>query len=80
MNKLREKLYDAIHLEVFVNESGYVDGIQYADEKCEQITDDFSVKFAEWMLNSNELYRLGMKETTATELLQIFKTQYYGKE
>ena len=66
MSKLREKFVNAIkHLRA--NEV----------DKCEQIADDFAVKFAEWVLNSNELYRLGMNETTTTELLQIFKTKYY---
>jgi len=56
-------------------------------EQCEQITDDFSVKFAEWCDNvatqkSNGLWYsspLGINiknPKTTTELLQIFKTQY----
>ena len=77
MSKLREKFYDAIRDEVYANESGYVDGIQYADEQCEQIADDFAVSFAEWIdetiINNSQLYYY----STTTELLQIFKSKYY---
>ena len=45
----------------------------------EQITDDFSVKFYDWLqINEQELNY--SKIHTTTELLQIFKTQYYEKE
>ncbi len=60
-------------------------------EKCEQITDDFSVNFAEWFSdNCTEVMKEGkhigkyyyLKELdfyTTTELLQIFKTEYYDR-
>jgi len=72
MSKLREK---------FENEIDGLNGSQYIDEsklinECEQITDDFSVKFAEFLyeqrFNSNDIF---WKPTT--ELLQIFKDKYY---
>jgi len=57
---------------------------EHLSEQCEQITDDFSVKFAEWMdkecrkSHSHALryWLLGELKTTQ-ELLQIFKDKYY---
>jgi len=70
MNKLREKL-DKAH-------RGYLTPSNVTKE-CEQITDDFSVKFAEWLSKTTysnlEFYDDG-KLKSFTELLQIFKTKY----
>lgn len=63
MSKLREKFQEVI-----------LDYFDKAD-KCEQIVDDFAVKFADW---SNSLYVAGeYKSKSTTELLQIFKSKYY---
>jgi len=64
MSKLREKFRMYIDL---YNE-------QDASESCEQITDDFAVKFAEWLRN---LPKYQFKTKSATELLQIFKDKIY---
>jgi len=71
MNKLREKL-DKAH-------RGYLTPSNVTKE-CEQITDDFSVKFVEWCIENRPKHIIFMHKYTTTELLQIFKTQYYGKE
>lgn len=69
MSKLREKFSEIIvktHITPF--EQG---------EQCEQISDDFAVKFAEWyisiLLDSSGKY----SNKTTTELLQIFKNNFY---
>lgn len=59
MNKLREKFDEEL-------------GLDCLSEKCEQITDDFSVKFAEWC-DSN----YSVQKQDFNELLQIFKEKYY---
>jgi len=67
MSKLREK-FIKILLEV-----DKIDGTE-----CEQITDDFSVKFAEFYLkyiNEDDDWDLEIEE-----ILQIFKDTIYGKE
>jgi hypothetical protein len=64
MSKLRDKFHDAMYSEIFVNESDYPDGFQYAD--------DAMIKFAKWLRDYN--YD-GFKSDT--ELLQIFKDKYY---
>jgi len=82
MNKLREK---------FENLDEYDEGgVIYChnEEQCEQITDDFSVKLLDWLEVSGYRFNEDVKMfkntdgrlKTTTELLQIFKTQYYGKE
>lgn len=59
---------------------------QLRDIQCEQISDDFAIKFAEWinenigkMGNDIEGYFYIYNESilTTTELLQIFKEKYY---
>lgn len=75
MNKLREKLaklFDGLRTETL--------------NDLEQITDDFSVNFLDWfeknvnqLIDMNYIYK-GLIYTDKTELLQIFKTQVYGKE
>lgn len=71
MNKLREKFDEEL-------------GLDCLSEKCEQITDDFSVKFSEWLRVN--YYDNGASWTewnsddntfTTTEILQIFKEKYY---
>jgi len=78
MNKLREKFQT--YVELYKEE--------YLAEQCEQITDDFSVKLLDWLEASGYRFNEDVKMfkntdgrlKTTTELLQIFKTQYYGKE
>lgn len=78
MSKLREKFIphcDNVVMDKEVNA-----------EFCEQITDDFAIKFAEWRDNyRNELNEWKINNVkgfdysnkTTTELLQIFKDKYY---
>ena len=77
MSKLREKFQVAFNNET-INSNRV--------EKCEQIADDFAVKFAVWLANSYYSYNFGIKMfqhrnkeiyKTTTELLQIFKSKYY---
>jgi len=63
MNKLREKFGNEIN----------ISGVDLLPEQCEQITDDFSVKFAMWLVK-------GTDEKTYIELQQYFKDNIYGKE
>jgi hypothetical protein len=72
MNKLREKLCSALPLFGRIEEQNI--------EKLEQITDDFTVAFAQW-INSDgwELERREQRTYTFTEFLQHFKTNIYGK-
>ena len=68
MSKLREK-FEAIILDYF----------DKAD-KCEQIADDFAVKFQIWLLLNDDLVvsiNYETPEEAITELLQIFKEKYY---
>jgi len=71
MSKLREK-FEAIILDYF----------DKAD-KCEQIADDFAVKFANFAKNNTDYDcwddKFDYKGVlyTSTELLQIFKDKYY---
>jgi hypothetical protein len=78
MNKLRESFYKEVK---FMERA----------EKCEQITDDFSVKFAEWSSLYYAYFVNGIfyRNTydlengdglTTTELLNYFKENVYGKE
>lgn len=70
MNKLREKFLKIL-------------SCFHKTEKCEQITDDFSVKFLEWkeenvdFFHGENQYHFDNKWYTTTELLQIFKEKYY---
>jgi len=67
MNKLREKLTEKLSFENNKESEKFI-------TELEQITDDFAVKFYHW-LSSNEYIHPKSKSTT--ELLQIFKNQYY---
>lgn len=83
MNKLREKFE-----KIKCYNTRPIDLSTSQIDECEQITDEFSVKFAEWVskswiLDSDNIgYSHIYKDewNTTTELLQIFKNQYYGKE
>lgn len=68
MNKLREKFENT--LIGFNGHTGHTGGLL----QCEQITDDFSVKFFDWA-NVNA-YKFPTK-TTTTELQQYFKENIY---
>ena len=59
MNKLREKFGNVI-----LN--------QDHNDKCEQISDDFTIKFYDWTLGEE-----GIGHYTTAELLKIFKDKYY---
>ncbi len=87
MNKLREKL----RLNVFSAKYGKYATKEIVNE-LEQITDDFSVKFAEWKDKLQLESKIGLMdrgfsvymesgkepiEITTTELLQIFKDKHY---
>lgn len=76
MNKLREKL---LELDVVVYKDLFKLTIQSA-EHIEQITDDFSVKFALWLANCEDIDFVDAEneEESVKQLLQIFKNQYYG--
>lgn len=66
MNKLREKFYKKL-------------GIDCLTEQCEEITDDFSVKFYDWTLSDKGIgYAMSLK--TTTELQQYFKENIYEKQ
>jgi len=65
MSKLREKL--KMYIDLYNTES--------ASEQCEQITDDFAVKFYDWALGDGIDY--AMKVETTQELQQYFKDNIY---
>jgi len=67
MNKLREKF--KTYVELYKEE--------YLAEQCEQITDDFTVKFFKWCNVAK--YELP-NEMSVEEKLQYFKNNIYGKE
>jgi hypothetical protein len=68
MSKLREKFYN--ELPEWVNEKDAI--------KCEQIADDFAVKFAEWLYEKPSPFPKEV-DLSMYELLQIFKDKYYEK-
>ncbi len=80
MNKLREKFVpycDNVAMDKEVNA-----------EFCEQITDDFSISFAEWLNFSDYRYKKGIRMykhflkseyKSTTELQKYFKENVYGK-
>lgn len=70
MNKLRENFLNEL-AEIAI-ENNLSEKCELISKKCEQITDDFSVKFAEWYLDNYHM------NNTTTELLQIFKEKYYS--
>lgn len=67
MSKLRDKFNPLLENRIYNHE--------IVVDKLEQITDDFSVKFAEWLLDFkyNKAHEL-------IELQQYFKENIYGKE
>jgi len=68
MNKLIEK---------FIKTYRKVFSVENLADECEQITDDFSVKFALWLYEN--CYKLPTISATQ-ELQQYFKDNIYGKE
>ena len=77
---LNDKIYEAIHLEIYKNESDCIDGFQDATNKVEELIDNEIIAFAEWMakeywLNSSGKYTQGQ---THKELLEIFKRERHG--
>lgn len=73
MNKLREKL-DNFYIYAYDSIDGsYEQKLKSKEvDELEQITDDFSVKFAEWYLDNYHM------NNTTNELLKIFKEKYYS--
>ena len=65
MNKLREKF----KTKVSIDTSGEAE--RFA-QQCEQISDDFTIKFYDWTLGEE-----GIGHYTTAELLKIFKDKYY---
>lgn len=76
MSKLREKFIPyTLENKLDVSRSG-----ENNAKQCEQITDDFAIKFAEWLdieINGIDYNNWQTRKTTTTELLQIFKDKYY---
>lgn len=90
MSKLREKFETKLDSIFYENDNFLSDKIEMSVESCEQITDDFAVKFAEWVdINATQkidglwysciLNIKPKKPITSTELLQIFKDKYYDR-
>lgn len=71
MNGQANKLIEKFKTKVSINTSG--ESERFA-KQCEQITDDFAVKFAEFVEKYNTQHRIHKR---ADELLQIFKNNYY---
>jgi hypothetical protein len=86
MNKLREKLNDSIITNIEIRESENRMHFEYNHlelaEKCEQITDDFSIKFLIWIATDDNVPTIkegATIEQHATELQQYFKENVYNK-
>jgi len=76
MNKLREKFDKELDSIFYENDNFLSKKVEMASEQCEQITDDFSVKFVVWLdKNKKEL----KKEIIIEELQTYFKENVYGK-
>lgn len=73
-----QDLRDKINIEI-VNYTTGLDNYSHTLDKCVQIAKDYaekeSIEFAEWLLNSQYLYELGMKTKTLTECYQLFKNR-----
>jgi hypothetical protein len=69
---LEDKIYSAIHREVYVNESDYVDGIQYAADETTKIADEFAIGFAVWCICNNDE---DLAHSSYEELLEIYKKE-----
>jgi hypothetical protein len=67
MDKLREKFLEVAFKKITSEE---------CSKQCEQILDDFSVKFANFVIKYNETHRV---HKTPTELQQYFKDNVYNK-
>jgi len=67
MNKLREKFQT--YIELYKEE--------YLSEQCEQITDDFTLKFFKWCNVAKYEFP---NEMSLEEKVQYFKKNIYGKE
>jgi hypothetical protein len=81
MNKLREKFEHEIN-----DATSGMYSINAISKQCEQINDDFTIKFLEW-LNENSIYY--PKEKTyffnnewhsQEEIFKHFKNNVYGKQ
>ncbi len=74
MSKLRDKF-----LEIEDSQSRYGGNLMFENEseQCEQITDDFAVKFLKWYRSIMFLLNHELVNKTEEELLQIFKDNIY---
>ena len=79
MSKLREKFIPyTLENKLDISRSG-----EHNAKYCEQIVDDFAVKFVLWVMTDDydiEVQKLDEskpKDILTTELLQIFKEKYY---
>jgi ferritin len=80
MNKLREKFEHEIN-----DATSGMYSINAISEQCEQINDDFTIKFLDW-LNENSIYSPKDKEYffnnewySQEEIFKHFKNNIYGK-
>jgi len=84
--KLKDKIYEGIHFETYINESNCIDGIQDAANRIETISDNFAIEFALWketiMQDENGLYfsesRAQISRNNPVdiqELLKIYKNE-----
>jgi len=67
MSKLREKFIHVIDIPRAVE-----------IDNCVEITEDFAIKFAKWLIESPDT-SMAVTEYTYDELLQIFKDNFYEK-
>jgi len=68
--KLNDKIYEAIHLEIYKNERDNCDGFREAANNVEVITDEFTVGFTEWIFT-----KVIEREYTLKQLLEIYKKE-----
>jgi len=72
MSKLREKFEELAFAKIPSEE--------LRDESV-KITEDFAIKFAEWLdteINGVQYQKWQTRKTSTEELVQIFKENYYG--
>jgi len=70
--KLNDKIYEAIHLEIYKNESDNCDGFQDSANKVEVVVDEFAIGFFEWATGIGRFY-IGNYSTK--DLLEEYKKE-----
>jgi len=73
MNKLREKFSKAR------TDTQFDSGVKF-EEQCEQITDDFSVKFFHWMHTEEAEMQIEKLDTLQSDIELTTELQKYFKE